>query len=215
VNVDDISKEKVPTDFTVYDRLDWVFIRQRDLSEKYLAIELANGLRNTSNIPVNLDDRFGQAQLKDYFWRITEELTEAVDASREHPDIPSHILEELADALHFLVEAYILSDISADDLTGPYNGEERFNSLFTGPSYSLEDGAYEVIHTIGKASNCLKQRPWKCTHQLVDRKKYREALIPAICSLMSIFQMYLTPEMVFEMYWKKSLVNSFRIRSNY
>ena len=57
-----------------------IFERQRELMEKYHDIELKSGLLQTEDCPVNLDDKRGQARIKDFSWRITEEIGEALDA---------------------------------------------------------------------------------------------------------------------------------------
>ena len=227
MNVDDFKDDVVPTDFSKMDMLDYIFARQHALYEKYLPIETANGLRYSQDCPVNLHDRFGQAQLKDMFWRVTEELTEAIDAARIHRHIPNHTLEELADALHFLVEALLLSGITPTDIVRyivsvgedrPIKTDKLLLIYPSGAVYDarLEQYVYEVIHAIGCAGNFLKQRPWKQSHFQVDVPKYREALMPALPALMLCFRYCsLEPEQVFAMYWKKSEVNKFRMRSNY
>ena len=60
-----------------------IFERQRELMEKYHDIELKSGLLQTEDCPVNLDDKRGQARIKDFSWRITEEVGEALDAITE------------------------------------------------------------------------------------------------------------------------------------
>lgn len=221
MNIEDISSDVIPTDFSQYDRLDYIFQRQHALMARYIDIERNNGLLYTEDVPVNLDDRFGQARLKDFFWRVTEELTEATDAARVHAHIPNHTYEELADALHFLVEACILSGIESEDLNlVPDLGyDDKLEGLVSGsssPQLKLEQLVYEVIHHIGCASNCLKQRPWKVTHQLTDRPKFYDNLKQAMFKLCMTFDsLGFTANQVFQMYWKKSEVNKFRIRSNY
>jgi hypothetical protein len=235
VNVDDILDAEVPTDFSKHDRLDLIFMRQHELMKKYLPIEERNGLLICKDVPVDIDDRFGQSRLKDFFWRVTEELTEAVDAARVHGHIPNHTFEEMADALHFLVEALILSGISAggfpakrwDATTHEYEADdgdklfalyERKIGWHRDPGFEplLENYIYEVIHAIGCASNCLKQRPWKQTHQKTDWPKYREWIIKALEVLIVTFRyLGVGPNGIFSMYWKKSEVNKFRQRSNY
>lgn len=223
MNIEDISSDQIPTDFSKLDRLDLIFARQHSLVSKYLPIEEKNGLLHTHDCPVNLDDRFGQARLKDFFWRVTEELTEAVDAARVHEHIPNHTYEEVADALHFLVEACILSGLTSKDFDLGHTGDklEALVSVARGhqvlqPPIKLELLVYEVIHDIGCASNCLKQRPWKLTHQLTDKAKYYPLLKDSLYSLIEVFVSFgFTADQIFAMYWRKSEVNNFRIRSNY
>ena len=217
MNVDDIKEDVVPTNFTpASDRLDYIFRRQHELFEKYVEIEATNGLCYTKDCPVDIHDRFGQARLKDYFWRVTEELTEAIDAARVHGHIPNHTIEELSDALHFLVEAYLLAGFTAEYWQQPTD-KLRYMVISAERGYAtLEAAAYEVIHVIGCASNCLKQRPWKCTHQLVDIPKFRDLLGEALPALVACFVYCgLNEDEIITIYFKKSEVNNFRMRSNY
>ncbi len=218
MNIDDILNEAIPTDFVEKDRLDLIFERQHRLALNYRDIELRNGLSYTGDMPVDLNDRFGQAKLKDFFWRVTEELTEAIDARRNHPHLPAHTFEELSDALHFLVEAYLLAGIPASYWSVPNDNRDKLEDLarFAYPFATFEQGVYEVIHSIGCASNCLKQRPWKTTHQLVDVGKFTNFLVKALPQLIGCFvYLGIDATAIFTVYWRKSEVNKFRIRSNY
>lgn len=226
MNVDDIKDSAIPTDFSERDRLDWIFHRQHELMQQYIPIERHNGLCWTSDCPVNLNDRFGQARLKDFFWRVTEELTEAVAAEVDHPDLVSHKLEELADALHFLVEATILAGITPDDIFFKHVGHENTGNAdklgyMVGLIGQIKGVSsvyypYSVIHEIGCASNCLKQRPWKTTHQLVDREKFRHHFLSAFWNMIALFVTAgLNADEIYIIYMKKAAVNQFRQRSNY
>lgn len=66
------------------DMLEAIFGRQNELMIKYHDIELRSGLMQTEDCPVNLDDKRGQARIKDYAWRVTEELGEALDAKEQN-----------------------------------------------------------------------------------------------------------------------------------
>ncbi len=213
MNVDDITSDEIPTIGPEDDLFELIFRRQHALAQRYMEIEARNGMLQTRDFPVNIDDRMGQARLKDFFWRVTEELTEAVDAARGHAHIPNHTIEELADALHFLVEAHLLAGIQWHDF-GDNALDWHMGSVET-PA-SLEAAVYACIHEIGCASNCLKQRPWKQTHQLVDRERFRASLQASMVHLLAAFKYCLLgPEEVFKIYWRKSAVNEFRMRSNY
>lgn len=218
MNVDDIAGDVIPTDFSKHDRLDLIFQRQHALMSKYIPIEVKNGLCHTVDCPVDLNDRMGQARLKDFFWRTTEELTEAAEAQRVHPELRSHTLEELADALHFLVEAHLLAGISpveVIDSKGRFCKLERLVEWAT-PRHDLDACCFEVVYLLGCASNCLKNRPWKQNHQLTDRFKFVNFMRATIPALIDAFvRMGLTHKDIFRIYWKKSEVNQFRQRSNY
>ena len=56
-----------------------IFNRQKELMAKYEGIEAKNGLLETPDVPVDIDSYKGQARLKNFAWRVTEELTEALE----------------------------------------------------------------------------------------------------------------------------------------
>ena len=100
MNVNDAEKEQISGD-----KLDAIFARQRELMEKYHDIEKAKGLLQTEDIPVNIDDHLGQARLKDFAWRVTEELGEAMNCLKNKPwkqtqmeTDRTHYEEEIIDA---------------------------------------------------------------------------------------------------------------------
>ena len=217
MNVDDIKGEMIPTDFSEHDRLDLIFMRQHALMDKYIPIEVANNLCDTPDCPVDIHDRFGQARLKNFFWRTTEELGEACEARRIHPELRNHVLEELADALHFLVEAHLLAGYMSKDVCKVASGcklEAMVDNVVLHDS--LDSGCFEVIYHMTLASNCLKNRPWKQNHQLTDCCKFRGYMMRTIPNLIAVFvDQDMTADEIFRMYWKKSEVNQFRQRSNY
>ena len=219
MNVDDINE--VPVDFSERDRLEQIFDRQHSLMEKYIPIEVRNGLCDTPDCPVDLHDRFGQARLKNFFWRCTEELTEACEAALIHEEIPSHTKEELADALHFLVEACLLADLTGDKLFFGLESDALVE-LHDIQQHALKPGAtldglcFDVIYYLGCASNCLKNRPWKQNHQLVDTQKFYSYLREAFFRMIRVFAFVgMDADHIFNMYYRKSEVNKFRQRSNY
>lgn len=219
MNVDDINE--VPLDFSQRDRLQQIFDRQHSLMTKYIPIEVRNGLCDTTDCPVDLHDRFGQARLKDFFWRCTEELTEAVEASIVHDTIPAHTKEELADALHFLVEACLLADLTGRRLYDSDDGDTLV-AIWKNQEYELTDRdslvtlCWDVIYFLGCASNCLKNRPWKQNHQLVDTDKFYAYLREAFFRMIRVFAFVgMDADHIFNMYYRKSEVNKFRQGSNY
>ena len=48
------------------DKLVAIFNRQKELMEKYHDIEARSGLMQTEDCPVNLNDKRGQARIKDF-----------------------------------------------------------------------------------------------------------------------------------------------------
>jgi hypothetical protein len=131
LNVNDANKEEVTGD-----KLEVIFKRQRELMEKYEPIEHMNGLLLTADVPVNLNDPKGQARLKDFAWRVTEELGEAMNCLKNKPWKQTHMetdemhyKEEIADAFHFFVELCILSGFTADSLADLYLRKSQVNQF--------------------------------------------------------------------------------------
>lgn len=223
MNVNDIKESTIPIPTQGKDRLDLIFERQWQLIEKYHEIEEANGLLQTSDIPINIDDRFGQARLKDFAWRLTEELAEATNAKEIHPDIPNHFLEEIADAYHFLIELTILIGWDAETLHKSIVG-----ALFVGvsPSCKLKHlflqtnfrtkNIWAIIENLGLAMNCLKQKPWKQSHVLTDKDRFYAFFVGVHIEFLNFIQGEgIDYEDLFKIYFKKSEVNKFRQETRY
>jgi len=131
MNVNDAKEETVDGDM-----LKIIFERQKILMAKYHDIEKANGLLQTSDCPVNLNDAKGQARLKDFAWRVTEEIGEAMNCLKNKPwkqtqmetDVV-HYKEEIVDALHFFIELCILSGFDAEELCDMYLKKNQVNQF--------------------------------------------------------------------------------------
>ena len=198
-----------------------IFDRQKELMEKYHPIEKSNGLLQTEDVPVNLHDRFGQARLKDFAWRVTEEIGEAT-ASLLDDNIRDHFFEEIADSLHFLVELMILSNVIPKEVIEMKDGLEFLfdNEYLTegveGNITEIKIHAYNIIEDLTRAMNCLKQKPWKQTHMETDVPRYSMFILCTFVLFIRFCKVAgMTPEILYSMYFRKSEVNRFRQRSNY
>lgn len=116
------------------DMLDLIFQRQRELMQKYESIEEKNFPHMYKDIPVDINSREGQARLKDFAWRITEELGEAMNTLKNKPWKQTHVitnekhyLEEIGDAFHFFIELCILSGLDAKGLFDIYFRKSEVN----------------------------------------------------------------------------------------
>lgn len=174
-----------------------IFKRQGNLHTKYKPMEEKNdiGLALIKNIPFSLDDPKCQYILKDFAWRITEEITESMEAHD-----PLHKIEELIDALHFYTEMLIICGFNENDI-----------------KFSKKDvNIIDPIYFLGLACNLLKNKPWKNTHLITDKKRFKTFLLSGYNRLLNnILKEVKTFENLYCIYYKKSLVNTFRIRSNY
>lgn len=204
------------------DKLQAIFTRQKSLMSKYHDIELKSGLLQTEDCPVNLDDKRGQARIKDFSWRVTEELGEALDAKATK----DHYQEELIDGLHFLTELTILTGKDYHNIlpegTALYS-KDRLEDLVENAKWvisqngdSLNYWVSKFIENLGMMCNCLKNKPWKQSMMKTDRNAFYGRLA-------EVWVLYITLLVVSGMdadsivttYLKKSQVNQFRQRSNY
>lgn len=188
-----------------------IFDRQRELMDKYHYIEERSGLLQTADCPVNLDDRRGQARIKDFSWRVTEELGEALDALGQ--DDMEHFAEELVDGLHFLTELTILAGLDWDDLPSM---ERMYINAASGAPDGLDQRVYDYVEGIGMMCNCLKNKPWKQSMMQTDRVAFFARLHSVWGRYIAIMEtVFESPEDIVSVYLKKSQVNKFRQRSNY
>lgn len=175
MNIDDVplKNQFQPSD----DVLGIIFGHQRELMKKYDMIERRNGAVIPDESEVHIDNARTQMRIKDMFWRTTEELAEAA----EHLDEINfaswkvdwdkevyirHFFEEMADALHFLVEATIWSGYSHDELKTlkffAYSSSEILQgAVFAHAAEHIQRTMWNMVLHMGLAANCLKNKPWK------------------------------------------------------
>lgn len=139
MNIKDVETE-VPVKGS--DMLECIFARQLELMEKYQEIEKASGLLQTEMIPVDIHSKEGQARLKDFAWRVTEELGEAMNTLKNKPwkqthmvtDV-NHYMEEISDAFHFFIELCVLSGLGPKELYDLYFRKSEVNRFRQGSKY--------------------------------------------------------------------------------
>lgn len=226
VNITDIEKPKdMPKNI-----LEAIFKKQSELAQKYKDIEKmpASLLTDTKD---NVDTAEGQKWIKDFAWRVTEEICEAIEAKNmayakakekyikltkkdftvikenemdnfaKETDEFYHYLEEVTDALHFMTELCIIAGYNYKDFEIPINYNAR---------------EMDCIYRLGLAMNCLKNKPWKQTQMLTDRLKFKKYIQQAYSRLIGIFfTAGYKMEDVYIIYFKKNAVNQFRQRSKY
>ena len=219
MNVDDVKDVK-------YKRtLRAIFGRQRELMDKYHAIEEKNGIGYAlvKDVPFHIDDLRWQYLIKDFAWRSMEEIAEAYDAYQKSmfenlrsPEIDAHIKEEIADALHFLVELFIIAGYDAEDFDECWVFFAK--SLQDGiiPPTSVEDTIAYYLQELGMAMNHFKQKPWKQTHFQTDEKSFFDALRRSLSAWRLVAHCFgMSLDDIYDFYFRKSEVNKFRQRSGY
>lgn len=191
-----------------------VFARQRELMDKYQQIE------NLPSAPVSLHTVNGQRVLKDFAWRSTEELAESFEAYRakqvadnvHDQDLHElHQVEEIADALHFLVELLIFAGVSVEQCL------DRVPEFPAGDKLAeIQQSYWEPVYRLGLAMNFLRNKPWKQSQVPTDEGRCRRALFEAFAAHVQLWaDLGLTQDITFNFYFRKSEVNKFRQRSNY
>jgi len=234
MNIDDVKNVPVGSK-----PLAEIFKLQRGLIETYRT-GIDKGL--PTEIPVNLHWSNHQSCLKDFAWRITEELGEALEARWLHSDIPSHYDEEIIDALHFLVEFTILAGIDERELvdlatrehpveTQDVDGlvilyvEALIKPMFRetypkmDPKRDYKNLALVVgifVEALATTCNTLKNKPWKQTQMMTDIDYFKKKLAEAWIRFIQICIVSGITELdLYRLYFKKQEVNKFRQRSNY
>lgn len=194
------------TDTTLYS---WpeVFKRQGEINEQFEPgyFEKAENF----DISYHQDQEF----FKHYCWCITEELMEAIEAVELEE--PTHIKEEVIDALNFTIQLYGLYGWGFDKLE-----EETRLAMETPikPSVdTMNNCILNAVYAIGMAANCLKNRQWRESQYLVDlyvfeprlRKIWYEMLL--VCKSIGLEN----DEDIRRLWDLKYQVNKFRIESKY
>ena len=210
MNITHAKKEK-----TNKESLRAIFDRQKELMEKYHDIEFRSGLMQTEDCPVNLDDKRGQARIKDFSWRITEEIGEALDAIENESGESAllHFHEELVDGLHFLTEMTILTGYDLPEYT---TLKDLIEEVSNRDFYSLNDLVSDHVMYLGMMCNCLKNKPWKQSMMKTNKENFYKHLKLVWSNYIAILTSQdLTEEEITDLYLRKSQVNQFRVRSNY
>lgn len=217
MNINHAVEEKVEGDL-----LQAIFNRQKSLMGKYHDIELRSGLLQTEDCPVNLDDKRGQARIKDFSWRVTEELGEALDA-RANSD---HYQEELIDGLHFLTELTVLAGKDYDTILPegiPTHREDHLEDLVENSKENILEYGRDLdfwvtkfIEQLAMMCNCLKNKPWKQSMMKTDQEAFYNRLTNVwVCYTTILVVSGMNAQDIANIYLKKSQVNQFRQRSNY
>jgi len=222
-----------------HDMLVQIFNQQRSHMEVYAGIEDENGLLQTPDIPVDIQSRFGQARLKDFAWRITEELGEVLESIEENSHQPVFYETEIADVLHFLTEFTILAGMGPKDLikdlipkganldSNDYliilydlikNNIPSFEA-FTKPDSKLFLAVFTtgiITQRLAMACNLLKNKPWKRSERETDyeelKKRIRDVWTAylTLCGVLDI-----GPEKLHALYFKQSDVTKIRQETGY
>lgn len=205
-DVDDVNLDHVKDSF------EYLWNEQYELYEKYKDIE---GMPDKWPFNINLEE--SQIWIKDFFWRVWEELMEAYEALTEEDDI-IHYLEELIDALHFYLEIYVLLDRHIN-IEGIILSVKNCSNISEDIS-ALRNTNHKIGYWMGLAANKLRNKKWKKSQVLVDVDDFNNYLDKGFRALVRLICRSLIPSDnlkydLLNSYHKKNIVNRFRQRSNY
>jgi dimeric dUTPase (all-alpha-NTP-PPase superfamily) len=231
LNIDDIiQKIEVPENIVKTIRG-----LQSQLMIKYDYIERKNGFL-IPYPPYNLNDSLVQARIKDMFWRTTEELAEAYEilpgilqmnqwtTKWTTDDKIRHFFEEIADAIHFLIEASIIANLDfiklenlfKENIPGEFSIHYSKSILDKIQVGEIEKKIAYIIFSLGLSANMLKNKPWKQTQMETDIIKFLESLLTTWAYFINLF-LYLacSQKHIYVLYAKKNFVNQWRQKTNY
>lgn len=202
-----------------------MFKCQHELAIKYEPIERRNGFWHPGRLMPHIDDAKLQHFLKDMFWRTTEELAEAYECvdsidSEWRFKIDSdanirHFFEELADAMHFLIEASVYVQISYASIDAIWNSQKAAVTKPLDVSLVSRD-VLAIVMRLGLSANCLKNKPWKETQMPTDLIVFRQKLLKAWESVCLMWHnLGCDIDELYVLYKKKNTVNLFRQRTKY
>lgn len=225
-NIPDIPKDSI---------MSAIFQAQYELAEKYAPIERTNGFYYPDEHHVGkIDDPQFQNWVRMMFWRATEELVEALEDGV--PEINNqaflewgkrdglrHFFEELADALHFVVEVSMFVGVSgaqAEDAWELGVVALPLHQSFPGDVHLQRDVVqrtiFSIVRRMGSAAHLLKNKPWKQRQIRTDHKQVRSHMLMIWQDLGTLWShLGCDLKKVYVLYSKKHAVNVDRQATGY
>lgn len=152
----------------------------------------------------DIDTYQDQEEFKKYCWRVTEELTEALEAIDKSEK--EHIVEEMLDGFNFLVELISLYDFKFEKLDFSRTQVDKY----------IRENILDIIENLGLAANCLKNRGWRQSQYLVDLYVFEARLNKTFNIYLNVLRNLIgSDEKIIEQWSLKYQVNLFRIQTKY
>lgn len=203
VNVNSFEAEAKPQSV-----LREIFKKQAELMEKYW----------TKPVLEDIDTLKGAQEIRKYSKYTCEELAEAYEA-RWNLD---HVQEELIDALHFLVEKLLISNLTFDKIL-TYSWMDE-STMWEKIKSNAEDRAmldkefyfWKAAYWTNIPDNRLRNKEWKNEQIATNRELfYKECSTWFFAFLIALFDLWINEDKLWDLYSRKNQVNHFRINSNY
>ena len=82
--------------------------------------------------------------------------------------------------------------------------------------YIMKQYLWDITYHLQIARNTLKNKPWKQTEMMTDKKQYEQSMKETCLAFFKFFYFAgFTKESLYVIYYKKNKVNQFRIKSKY
>lgn len=200
------------------DRLAHIFERQAAYLETLKPIYLANGfVLHASKWPLNFQGQHEQEEFRLLAWRYTEELFEAMECY-ESGSPPADYHEEMADALHFLVELCLATGIRYTALTSGFedvtiDADESDDSLDFVFKQVKKDPIYSQrwfgsIRSLGLGMMSLRQRPWRRDSRESNRAQFVLMMQATFYSFVNVcIRTGITAQELHNAYFAKAKIN--------
>ena len=162
----------------------------------------------------DLDTFESQEVIRKYSWRITEEITEMLEAyyKDSQPGEKEHVYEEAIDAFNFFLELCNLVGYTPENPKARFLMPEETGKAYIDP----EDCALLIVYRLGMVCNLLKSREWRRSQYLVDVYKFWPAFEELWYRFMKLFSVFgWNSQDVTRYYSLKYQVNLFRITTSY
>ena len=209
------------------DKLAEIYLRQAAYVRSLIPTYRHNGFQlHTKSFPWDLDDRKCQEEFRLLAWRFTEEVIEAEETwSNRQVGAKQHYHEEIADALHFLIELCLASGVMEDELvsgiaTVPMKVEgDRLDYFFQQASRNMllvttGNPWYWCLRALGLAMMQLRQRPWRKDFRETDRAKWVMGIhLTFQAFINACFKTDINAQDLHQAYFKKAKKNDDRIEA--
>lgn len=208
------------------DRLNEILKKQAELMVRYHEIEKDNGQLQTEAVHMDLDDRFCQARLKDFAWRFTEEIAEAINEGTRLNERNF----EFIDALHFLSEMAVMlgwNDHNIVHHTG-LPGEDNLDKILYlakityGLPLKKDDDKFmdfvivQLITHMGMCMNQLKNKPWSQSHRETNEMLFMHHFHQVWIAYFAIFiGLEISADEIYSYYMDKNSINKKRQADGY
>lgn len=182
--------------------LQLMWAQQQNLINKYSQLE---GLPSP---PVMATTYAGQQILKNFAWRVVEELAEAFHEINDMNE--QKMKEELADALHFHIELLIYSGITHRGVDQMFPVRRAIS-----PSPTVQP-LWFVAYKLGAAMHELKWKPWRQTQESTDVDTFHKRLVESWDYMMDLWLEFgYDRHDIFNTYMGKAAVNRTRQEEGY